>query len=963
MYPRFKALIPSCIFISLLTFTTEVSQAQQFSVKGKVVRAIDNTPLPTVVLSLINTSDSARKWQAVTDIDGLFSLNDIPSGNYKLLSAYLGYLPLQLPVTVLNSDVNTGTLKLTSSTTQMKGVLVKETQLRGTQTGDTTQFNADAFKTHPDATAEDLVKKMPGISTDNEGIKINGEKVKQVLVDGKPFFGNDPSASLRNLPADLVDKVQLFDKQSDQSRFSGFDDGNAEKTINLVTRDGKNRGQFGKIYAGGGTDGRNNLGGTLNIFNGAQRISILGMSNNINQQNFSIDDIMSVMSNSGGGSGGGPGGPGGSGGSSPNGPGNFFTGQQNGLTKTNALGINYSDTWGKKIVAAGSYFFNKTDNNLENGLTRTFYTGDRQQYNQQSTSRTKNTNHRFNFRIEYNIDSMNALIINPRLTVQQTNSVSDLTGSNSFSDWVRSRTASNSVADNTGYNFSNNILFQHKFHKRGRSVSLNLGTQMNNRDGNGSYYSSTFSEADTNASVYDQQYDLINKSTTLSANLTYTEPVGKKGQIMINYSPSVMNSSADKETNNKDLLLNTYTDTDTTLSNKYESRYITQRAGIGYRYNKDKLNMTIGVDGQRAELSGDQTFPVSFSINRSFVNALPNAMLNYKFSKTSNLNINYRSSTTAPSVSQLQDVLDISNPLQIRTGDAQLKQTFDNRLMMRYGKTTGRSRNFFIFLTGNYTRDYISNATTTFANDTTINGYAVRSGSQLTRPVNLEGYWNARSFAVYSLPVPRIKSNLNLNGGISYTRTPALINDQLNYSGNYTLNGGFYLGSNISSALDFSLSYNGAYNMVNNTLQSASNSAYYSHTAMAKVNWMPWKGLVINSDVTHMTYSGLGAAYDQQYFLWNAYVGYKFLKNKALEAKISAFDILNQNRSISRTISETYTEDSRSNVLKRYLMVTLTYTLKNFRHGNAPDDGPKPPQGMPPGGPPPGMMMGRPPGN
>jgi hypothetical protein len=960
----YRQLFPSLLFFFLLILAGPFAFAQGVTVKGRVVSATDNTPLPTVVLSLSAAADSSRKWQTVTDIDGLFSWKDIPSGSYHLSTAYLSYNAINRAVVVAGQALDMGTLKLEASANRMKGVVVKSTQLRGEQTGDTTQFNADAFKTNPDATAEDLVRKMPGISSDNEGLKINGEKVKQVLVDGKPFFGNDPSASLKNLPADIVDKVQLFDKQSDQSRFSGFDDGNAEKTINLVTKNGKNKGQFGKMYAGYGTDTRNNLGGSLNIFNGVQRISVLAMSNNINQQNFSIDDIMSVMSNSGSGSGGGPGGPGG-GGNAPGGGGgaaNFFSGQQNGITKTTSVGINYTDAWGKKIAVSGSYFFNKTDNNLDNQLTRTFFNGDGQTYRQQSSATTLNTNHRLNFRMEYNIDSMNAIIITPRLTVQQVNSNTSLNGSNLLADIIRNQTSSNTMADNTGYNFNNNILFQHKFRKKGRSVSLNLGTQINNRDGNGSYYSSTVADVDTNAILYDQQYTLINKSTTLSGNITYTEPIGKNSQVMISYNPSVTTGSADKLTNNKDELLNTYTDADTSLSNKYENKYTTQRAGIGYRYNKAKLNFNIGLDAQRAELSGEQVFPTLFTINKTFTNALPNAMLNYKFSKTTNLNINYRSSTTAPTISQLQDVLDISNPLQIRSGDAGLKQTFDNRLMMRYGRTNSHSRNFFIFLMANYTKDYISNATTTFQTDTQINGYQVTPGSQLTRPVNLDGYWNAKTFAVYSFPVSAIKSNLNLNGGLTYTRNPALINELLNYSTNYAANAGFYLGSNISPAVDFSVSYNGAYTVVRNSLQAASNNAYYSHNATAKVNWMPWKGLVINSDVTHTTYSGLGAGYDQQYYLWNAYVGYKFLKNRSLEAKISAFDILDQNRSISRNITETYTEDTRSNILQRYLMFTLTYTLKNFKSGTAPNDGPQHPAGMPPG-PPPGMMMGRPPMN
>ena len=312
---------------------------------------------------------------------------------------------------------------------------------------------------------------MPGVTSDGNGVKVNGEDVKKVLVDGKPFFGDDPNASLKNLPAEIVDRVEIFDNQSDQARFTGFNDGNQEKTINLVTKRGKNEGVFGKAYGGYGSDGRYQGGVTMNYFAGARRISLLGLVNNINQQNFSIADVMSVMGNSG--TSGGPGGPGGSSdngntrsgssGSSFGGPGGLLTNQQSGITTTKSIGLNYSDAWGKKINVSGSYFFNKTDNDNQSDLTRSYFTDTSMGYRQSSRTHTINTNHRATFRFEYNIDESNALTITPRITFQHNDYTTTLNAATLQSGQALNTTATAQSAIANGYSFTNNLLYQHRF--------------------------------------------------------------------------------------------------------------------------------------------------------------------------------------------------------------------------------------------------------------------------------------------------------------------------------------------------------------------------------------------------------------------------------------------------------------------------------------------------------------------
>lgn len=956
------------VFISRLLTTvvvlflcTAACLAQTYPVSGSVTDATDKTPLAGVVISAVSQTDSNIRIGTVTDEEGKFAFSLPASGIYRFTVTYIGYKSVDKELAVTGSQDNSQHIQLQRERTTLGTVTVTERQVRGEQLGDTSQFNAGAYKVNPDATAEDLMKKMPGITSDDQGLKVNGEDVTKVFVDGKPFFGDDPNAAIKNLPAEIIDKIQVYDNQSDQARFTGFKDANAEKAINIVTKDGKNKGQFGKVYAGYGTDSRYQAGGNLNVFNGDRRISVIGLSNNINQQNFSISDITSVMSNTAGGGGarsgprqGGPRGggnrSGGSSSGSSGGRSSLLVDQQNGITATQSLGLNYSDKWGKRLSVSGSYFFNHTDNTNQADLLQTYHT-DSLTYSEQSTRNIINQNHRANMRLEYRVDSNNMITMVPSVTFQNSRSQNSLLGNNAIgiTDILGTSNSFDS-SENKGYNISNNILYQHKFQKPKRTISVNLSARFNQTGGEGSYYSSSIYEGSGAPIILDQVYTADNFDQTYSGTIAYTEPVGRNGQLMYSYTPSFAFGRADKQTNDLDHGSGVYTLLDTALSNKYNNQYQTHRNGLTYRVQMGTSTISVGADYQVASLKGDQQFPVSFSTKRSFNSILPTLNFNKRMGKSENIFISYRSATNSPTLNDLQNVLNVSNPLQLTAGNPELDQTYAHTLMARYGRTNPvTSRNFFVFMMGSYTLDAISNATFIPATDTLISGYAVQRGSQLTIPVNLDGHASARTFMVYSLPITAIKSNLNLNGGVSYSRTPALINGVANYSNNSSLSGGFYLGSNISTDLDFSLSYNGNYNIVTNSLQVEANNNYYNHSANFKINYILLNSLVLSTDLTHAMYKGLSANFDQSFLLWNASVGYKFLKSKALEAKLSVFDLLRQNQSVSRSVTETYVQDYSNSVLKRYGMLTLTYTIRNFKSDQAQQGGLSKPRGLLPG--------------
>lgn len=949
LYLNISERLISRSFLLLLLLLPSAAFAQNVVVNGKIQDLKDHQPLTGVYVSIAPNGDTTRMQNALSDFDGNFIFQDVTPGSYLLRARYIGYSDLSRTIAVGNTGLDLGAIEMGTSNKRLEGVTVTATQIPGQQVGDTTQFNAGAFKTNPDANAEDLVTKMPGLTSENGTLKMNGEEVKKILVDGKEFFGDDPNAAMKNLPAEIIDKIQVFDRASDQAQFTGFDDGNSQKTLNIVTKPGRNNGVFGRLSAGYGADfetndSRYNVGGNINFFNKDRRISIVGLANNVNQQNFSSEDLLGVTSSSGGsrggpGGGGGrnrAGGSGGSGGSFSGGDAssNFLVSQLGGITTTQSTGINYSDQWGPKLKVTASYFFNRGENVNNTTLTRNYIVSDPDsalQYAETGTNTGTNMNHRATARLEWTIDSNNTLIYSPRFSYQETESSRDLKGISAFTDAHISPSVSlnHYTTSQTGFNLNNQLTYRHRFAKQGRSISLNVNNSYNEKAGNGSIYASNyFGGADTLAN--DQQYSLDGQGLTLSANLSYTEPISKYSQIQINYNPSLNRNNSDRETYNRDGAY--YDKLDTLLTNVYDNRYEYHRAGVGYRYNRDKFNFNATLNAQRAKLTGTQDFPTPLEIDRSFSDLLPMASFNYKFSKTENIRVFYRSNTNAPTITQMQNIVDNSNPLLLRTGNPDLRQDYSHNLSVRYGKTSGaQGTGLFLFANGGYTSHYIGNSTFIALSDTVIGGTVLNRGSQLSKPVNLDGNWNARSFATYAFPIKPIKSNFNLNAGVNYNRIPAMINGDQNIADNYTLNGGIVLSSNISENLDFTVSTSGAYNIVKNSLQNQGDYNYYSQSSSLKLNYIFLNRFQFNTNLNHTFYEGLGEAYNQQFLLWNAALGYKFLKNKSLLAEVYAFDILNQNRSIARTITDSYIEDSYTTVLQRYMMFRLTYTLRSFK--------------------------------
>jgi len=916
--------------------------AQDFSITGQVLNEKQGEALVGAYITLLYPWDEEVKSTA-TDVNGNYELKNVEQGGYKLKFSYLGYADLIKEVTV-DAAINFGTTRLKEGGLNLDEVQVTEKLPLATQLGDTTQYNADAFKTLPDATAEQLIEKMPGVIVDGGKVQAQGEDVTQVLVDGKPFFGNDPTAALRNLPAEVISKIQVFDQESEQSQFSGFSDGETTKTINIITRKDMKVGQFGKIYAGYGYENKYDAGGNMSIFDGSRRISLIGQSNNINIQNFASEDLLGVVGGGGrrgrGGRGGGRrGGRGGGGrGGSAN---DFLISAQNGIASTNAFGINYSDQLGKKVELTGSYFFNWTDTDETENLERTYLdteTGS-EIYDESNLSNSKNINHRLNMRINWKIDSVNELSIRPRLSFQQNDGFAATFGETNTSETLLNQTDNKFNAQLSGIDFDNSLSFRHRFAKRGRTTSLSLRTSYNDKKGDSDLYSEdyflrgTMSAEDT----INQISDLLTKGWNVSSRFSYTEPIGERSQLSVDYRNTIRKDESDQETfEQPENGAEEYTILNEQLSNVFTNTYLTNQMGGGYRYNKGRdLNIMVRAFFQIADLKSDLTFPINDQIKRRYYSVLPMAMFRYRFSKTGNIRFFYRSGTQSPSVQQLQNVVDNSNPLQLSIGNPDLDQSTEHRISFRYSKTnTDKANIFYFMINGSFTNDYIGTATYLSRSDNPIfEDLDILPGAQLTRPVNLDGYRNFRTFLTYGLPLPKVKVNFNLDLSANYTRTPGLLDDALNYSNNTAYGIGVTFASNISEKVDGTISTRSSINAVNNTLETATDSRYLSQNSKLRLGWILPGGIILRSEIAHQFYSGLSDDFNDDYFLWTAGIGKKLFKNQRGELTLSVVDILNQNRRINRNITDVYIEDVQTNVLQRYMMLKFTYNFLNFNTG------------------------------
>ncbi|MBS5525727.1 MAG: outer membrane beta-barrel protein [Alistipes sp.] len=989
------------LLTTLLTFCAAAAFAQRGSVTATVVNADTGESVAGAVL-IVSPVKTPEKQQGFTSaFKGAVSMPSLAYGEYKLSVSFIGYNNLDTTFRVSAPKLNLGVLKLKPGV-QIETVVKEAKALRTSQKGDTVSYNAGAFKVVADADVEGLLKKMPGITVTDGTVEAQGETVKKIFVDGKEFFGEDVTTAIKSLPAEAVDRVEVYNKLSDAAEFSGMDDGEGYKALNIVTRPGMRQGQFGKLYAGFGYDADTETedkfkyiaGGNANIFSGDSRISLIGLFNNVNQQNFSFEDILGVSGSGGGGRRGSVG--------------QYMMRPQSGVATVNAIGINYSDSWGKRdqVTFQGSYFF--TNTNTENRSTVEKWYEAPMRLDTLMTngySDTKGYNHRFNARLEWKISENQNLMIRPRFSYQSNDPWSRTTGwqfgapADGGSGY--SRTDNFSDALRHGYNVGTSAVYRAKLGKNGRTITLDGSFSYSDNTNNSNSWSNVLGTLPDRPAIdpatgvwnpenYTDLRYLRNlapsSSYSLRGSLTYTEPVAKYAQVSFQYRVSYNSQERDKRSyiTGDDFSIAGLTP-DRSLSNSYESGYLTQSVGPGFRFSKERNTFIANVYYQRSALDGQIVRDDAEKIKHAYNNVTYFMMGQLNINRENSLRLFVSSYTDSPSITDLQSVYDVSDAQNITHGNPNLKPTYSHRVNFHYtNSNVEKGRTFMWMFSMNTTLDYTASHLVQRPGEIFIDGESY-SPNFYSTTTNLDGYWQLRTHLSYGLPIGFLKSNFNVMAGVIYTKTPSMLGGTVDSATgmitggerNDTKNMGYdfraVLGSNISENVDFTLSWNGTYNEATNSLNSDnSKNRYFNHTAQGNLKVVFPLGFTFTASAAYSQYIGFTNDYSEDYLLCNAWLGKKVFRNKRGEVMIGVNDLLNQNRAFSRTTGSGYTQNSTNSVIGRYYMVQFTYNLRRFgKKGsrNLKDYGVEQQSGSQrrmgpggPGGPPPGGFHGGGPG-
>ena len=921
-----KAILAFCILGGLLVGFQ--ANAQNITIEGTIMDSVLKKTLTSATVSLANAKDSSLINFTRANEDGFFQFKNIVPGKYLLSVSYIGYQPLWLGLKMgTTNKLSLGNIYLTDAS-QISSVTVTARRPPVVINGDSIEFNSENFKTVPNAVVEDMLKKMPGIEIDKAGaITVNGKSVTKVYVNGKEFFTGDPKMATRNLPADAVDKIQVYDRKSDQAMFTGIDDGNEETAINIKTKKDRKQSTFGKIGSAFGTPGRFDGQGNVNRINNDEQYSFIGTANNVNKQNFNNGDIANF---SGGGGGRGGGGvtlnfSGGDGGTDAN---------ARGVAETYSLGGNYSNVLNDKKMD-----FNTNANvsdvsryNTSNSFTQNLIPGNNFNRTSNSISNTRNQQQRLNLTIDNKVSETFSYRYTPSFSKQHNTSSSESSTYTTLPDGTPTNataTKSSSVSDAT--NISNTLLLRKKFQKKGRTISSTLTQGFNESIANGDQFTDQIFYTlgvITKDSILDQQNKRKGITESYSANVVYTEPITKKSLLEFNAYLNQNNSSSSRRVFDKNNANTQYDLLNTRLTNEFNSEYTYAGGGMNYRLNQKKYNFSTGFSMQNAMLNGVNT-STNTKIKQEFKDILPAAVFQYNFSQTQNLNFTYRTSTNQPTLTQLQPVLDQSNINNQTIGNPNLQRTYNHNLNLRFFSTKILAqRNFFALLNAQ------------FADNSIVNYDSILPTRQtLSKPVNVNGIYRVNATMNYGFGVKKLYSRINFGLNAGYNNNVNYANGVLNtiiiksFSPNITYS------FSLDEVIDINLVARHNYNNTNNAINKALNTNFITRVYNVDIiNYLPFN-IVVNQTLNYTINEGRAPGFNTAVPIWNASISKFFLKNKRAELKISAFDILNKNIGVSRNVSQNQIVDQSYNVINQYFLIGFTYSLQ--KSGLAGGGGPR----------------------
>ena len=907
-----------CLFLILFSLPA-FAQRGGVDVTGTVVEEGNNEPIEQATIRLLNVKDSTMVGGVASSRNGNFTLKGIKAGSYLLHVSFVGFDPLYQPlrITGKTNPVNVGKLALSDGSIMLGEAVVIGKAPEVVVRNDTVEYNADSYKTTEGAVLEDLLKKMPGVEVDSEGkITVNGKEIKKVLIDGKEFFSDDPKVASKNLPSKMIEKVQVLDRLSDMARMTGFDDGDEETVINLTVKPGMKQGWFGNAFAGYGSKDRYEGNAMINRFINNDQITFMGGLNNTNNMGFS--DIASTMFSGMGGRRGGRGGG----------------GVGNGITSSGNAGLNFSKEFNKKMTLGGNVRFSHSDNEAESRTNRTnFLPNDSSTIkNELNNNNTKSDNIGADFRMEWKPDTATQIIFQPSFTYSNSHnrefgSFNTLTNRGDSVNLGKS----DYLSDGEGYNMNARLEFSRKLNNEGRVLSGSLSGGVSDSYNKGLNFSNTeYFMGNTPNELIDQQFRYDNKGFNYRAYLSWVEPIGHNNFIQATYSFSQNKQESLKNSYVKGEDSEDYNVLDTAYSKSYRNNFINQEASLAFKAIREKYDYTVGMNFAPSH-SVSENFvgdSVLSKLTRNVFNVSPMIRFNYRFDKRTNLRINYRGRTSQPSMTQLQPVDDISDPLNTITGNPDLKPTYSNNLFARFQKFVPEKQTaFMVMLNASY-----------IVNDiVTKSIYLGESGKKKTTYENINGNYNGNVRVLFNTPLKNKKLSVNSMTMASYANTNGFINEKKNTNKNFTAmeRAGFDFRSDY---LDLGINGNIRYTGAQNSLQGQNDQNTFNYGVGGTTAIYLPLDFKIESDITWSANSGYATGYKQKEVLWNASASKSFLKGNQATLRFKIYDILQQRSNISQTINTEYTQYSEYNTLSSYFMVHFIYRFSIFKGGASMND-------------------------
>jgi Outer membrane protein beta-barrel family/Carboxypeptidase regulatory-like domain len=913
------------LLITLLIIVS-VSATAQTGITGKVTDSTGAKGLEKATVKLVEKDLPNDTLRTTTNAKGEFSFAKIPGSSYAVIISYLGYKPMVkefFKPSAGVSNIDLGELILTNSYLDLKEIIIEAPAV--TMKEDTVEYRAGAFQTKPNATTEELLKKLPGVQVDREGnVTAQGKAVTRIKVNGKDFFSGDPKTATKEIPADMIDKVQVVDDYGDQSSVSGIRDGEPEKVINLQLKKDKNKGMFGRAQAGYGTNDRYTGAVTLNRFNNSKQLSIIANSNNVNTSTFQQDG-----SGGGGNTGGGGGGRGGMNFGGGGGGGNNG-GNQNGITRLNSIGLNYRNDFGKRNSFYGSYTYSHRATTIEQYTAQqnigrsgsgSIFT------NTDQGSLNKNGTHRAFGNLELWIDSFNYIKFSPSLTLTESNNRSEsifdiFNDSSPLQDGTNVNT---SLSDRP--NFRSNLLYNHRFKKRGRNFSFNsdLNFSANESDQFTNNESVFYLTNGTKDSTLKQNILQDNVTRNINLRATYTEPIAVDRFLDLSYNYNKNFGSNDRQNYIQLPGSTNYTLIDS-LSNAYENNFDYNRIGASVRTIKKKYNYTIGVILQPVVLKGYSISKDSAYKPITNFNWFPVARFTYNFTRTKSFNFNYNGSARQPNFEQLQPVRDQSNPQYLTEGNPLLRPSNSHNFNTNFNNFNFSSGRIFLVNLGfNFVDDQIVNNVIRFKD---ANGKL--TGAQLTRPENVNGYYNVNVFTTYAKPFNNRKYVISTNTMVNYNNNISLVDGERTIGKNWLYTQGANFEFNIPwLELVTGVRYNLNYADFREAGQSITRQSTWTLSSDARFDF--GAGFIFRWDFDYLLNQGLAAGVQQNIALLNASLEKEIFKTKNGVIRLAGFDILKQNTNVNRSINSNFITDTRTNRLTQYFMLSFTYRLNKFK--------------------------------